>query len=522
MDGKHKILVCGDVRGNFKVLFNKIQNINQKSGPFDLLLCVGDFFGSDNSKLEAYKNGNLKITVPTYVLGPNTSDHSKYYEDLNDGEICPNLTYLGRRGLYTVSTGLKIAYVSGIESKDADPNSISNFKIEDVKSVANACLASNNTSGDYRGIDILISSQWPNGPQKDQSNTSELLAWLSSEIKPRYHFCGLNDAYFEPAPYRNVARPNNQFSLSTRFIALASVGNPSKSKFIYALNVTAVDKMRVTDLIQKTTNEIPCPYDSMKFTIEGVKTEGSAQGNQYFYDFNNTDDHQRKRQRYNQHDHQQKRPRQPNFDQEKCWFCLSSPSVEKHLVVTIGDSFYLALAKGPINQYHILILSVTHIQSVALLSEDDWNELDKFKTALRKFFASKNQEVVFFERNYKSGHLHINVCSVDKSIAWKIKNSFEDKAEEYNLTLETIPKLTAPTQLPDRGAYFVAELPDETTMLCRQMKQFPINFGREAVLLAEESGDDKTNWRDCLVSKETEIEYVKCFRNEFKPFDFTT
>lgn len=130
--------------------------------------------------------------------------------------------------------------------------------------------------------------------------------------------------------------------------------------------------------------------------------------------------------------------------------------------------------------------------------------------------------MVFFERNYKSGHLHINVCAVDKSIAWKIKNSFEDKAEEYNLTLETIPKLTEPTQLPDRGAYFVAELPDESTLLCRQMKQFPINFGREAVLLAEDGSEDRTNWRDCLVSKETEIEYVKSFRNEFKPFDFTT
>lgn len=135
--------------------------------------------------------------------------------------------------------------------------------------------------------------------------------------------------------------------------------------------------------------------------------------------------------------------------------------------------------------------------------------------------AGKNQVVVFFERNYKSGHLHINVCPIDKTIAWKIKHSFEDKAEEYNLTLETIPKLSEPTQLPDHGAYFVAELPDDTTLLCRQMKQFPINFGREAVLLTEENGDDRVNWRDCLVSKETEIEYVKVFRNEFRPFDFT-
>lgn len=58
-------------------------------------------------------------------------------------------------------------------------------------------------------------------------------------------------------------------------------------------------------------------------------------------------------------------------------------------MITIGDSFYLALAKGPINQYHILILSVTHIQSAALLSGDDWNELERFKSALKEFFASK-------------------------------------------------------------------------------------------------------------------------------------
>lgn len=105
--------------------------------------------------------------------------------------------------------------------------------------------------------------------------------------------------------------------MATRFIALASVGNASKEKFIYALNITAVDKMRVTDLIQKTTNEVPCPYDSMKFSISGVKLADSAQGNQYFYDIDAPGEHQhRKRGKFNQDGgHQQKRPRQPNFDQ---------------------------------------------------------------------------------------------------------------------------------------------------------------------------------------------------------------
>lgn len=104
--------------------------------------------------------------------------------------------------MYTVSTGVKIAYVSGLEANENDPNTDYNFKIDDVKSVATACLASNNTNGEYRGIDILITSQWPEGTRTDEPNTSKLLSWLSSEIKPRYHFCGLNDCYFEPPPYR--------------------------------------------------------------------------------------------------------------------------------------------------------------------------------------------------------------------------------------------------------------------------------------------------------------------------------
>lgn len=145
---------------------------------------------------------NVPVIVPTYILGPNQQEHAKHYENLADGEICPNLTYLGRRGLYNVSTGIKIAYVSGLEGKESDTDTEWIFKMEDVKSVRNACLASNNTGREYRGIDILVTSQWPAGTRENEPNTSTLLSWLSSEIKPKYHFCGLNGNYFEPSPYR--------------------------------------------------------------------------------------------------------------------------------------------------------------------------------------------------------------------------------------------------------------------------------------------------------------------------------
>lgn len=332
-------LVCGDVKGNFKALFNKVDNINSKSGPFEFLLCVGDFFGDDNGKLEAYKNGNLKsklkkfnlippahfklffiliVAVPTYILGPTNESLAKEYENVENGEICPNLTYLGRRGLYTSSAGVKIAYVSGLESKEKDSSSEWAFNAEDIKSVTNACLASNHSAGDYRGVDVLMTSQWPEGVRENEKNTSRLISTLSSEIKPRYHFCGLNDDFYEPPPFRNVARPNSQYELATRFISLASVGNAAKKKWIYAFNVVPVDKMRVTDLIQKTTNEIPCPYDSMNLfnaSLEGaINDQGSAQ---FFYDMNAFpgEDGRKRKHGFNQNDRGQKKPKQPAFDQ---------------------------------------------------------------------------------------------------------------------------------------------------------------------------------------------------------------
>lgn len=127
---------------------------------------------------------------------------------------------------------------------------------------------------------------------------------------------------------------------------------------------------------------------------------------------------------------------------------------------------------------------------------------------------------VFFERNYKSNHLQINALPIDESLEWKIKHAFEDKAAEYNLEFETIPQLTEAKQLPHQGPYFVAELPNESSLLCRQMKMFPLHFGREVFCSSElYNTEDKIDWRDCSLSREEENEYVKNFREEFQPFD---
>lgn len=118
--------------------------------------------------------------------------------------------------------------------------------------------------------------------------------------------------------------------------------------------------------------------------------------------------------------------------------------------------------------------------------------------------------------------MQVNAIPVPLADEWKIKNAFNDKAEEHNLEFEPIPNLTEAQQLPERGPYFVAELPDESTLLCLKMKFFPLHFGREVFCSSELFDcEEKVDWRECSLSKEQEEQYVKEFREEFKEFDFT-
>jgi hypothetical protein len=100
--------------------------------------------------------------VPTYILGPNRESDTKHYEGYENEDICQNLTYLGKRGLYNIASGLKVAYVSGLEGAES---SDCTFSQADVMAVKNSCIVGNSTLSDYRGVDILLTSQWPVGIQ---------------------------------------------------------------------------------------------------------------------------------------------------------------------------------------------------------------------------------------------------------------------------------------------------------------------------------------------------------------------
>lgn len=96
--------------------------------------------------------------------------------------------------------------------------------------------------------------------------------------------------------------------------------------------------------------------------------------------------------------------------ERSCWFCLSSPNVESHLVLSIGESYYCALAKGPLVPNHVLLVPVQHCPNTLTMPLDTETELEKYKSALNIYFKNQAKAVVFFELIFpQSPHANLQV-----------------------------------------------------------------------------------------------------------------
>uniref|UniRef100_W5KIV5 CWF19-like protein 1 n=1 Tax=Astyanax mexicanus TaxID=7994 RepID=W5KIV5_ASTMX len=508
-----RVLACGDVEGKITALFNRVNTIQKKSGQFDLLLCVGEFFGTSpeaETEWEAYKSGAKKAPIHTYVLGAASQETVKYFSSSDGCELAENIIYLGRRGIFTGASGLQIAYVSGREAQH-EPAPAHCFTAKDLIALVTP-LVSNSK---FKGVDILLTSQWPRGVWQFGNNPEidtkfcgvSSIANLAEKLKPRYHFAALEGVHYERLPYRNhlVLQENAQHV--SRFIALATVNNAAKKKYLYAFNIVPMKNMDAAELVKQPQDVTENPYrkslkeGKMEKPPPSVLDEVCICYCWIFFKFQAT------------------QPTGP------CWFCLASPEVEKHLVISIGTHCYMAMAKGFLTPDHVLLLPIGHYQSVVDMPSDAVDELEKYKSAVRKFHKSRGQRCVLFERNYRSQHLQLQVVPVpmEKCSTEDIKEAFVVQAQEQQMELMEIPEHTDLKQIAPPGTpYFYVELDTGEKLFYRIKKNFPLQFGRE--VLASEAVMNiptRSDWRDCKSSKEEEEALAKKVRSGFEAFDFT-
>lgn len=230
-----RILVAGDVRGQFDALIKRVLTINAKvcSCQYNnVFICSrldhsNCYFVLANSlvtmlnRMNNYYNRNStfqykhiysvlhffdytpRCTISSF-LGPCCSSTAAFYPK-DGGELSLNLTYLGKKGLLTTASGVSVAYLSGVESATA--TNMWNFDAETIDQL----LVPVKVGGGYIGVDVLLTNQWPAQILKYAPNqlatppdtSSELISKLAAGLKPRYHFCGMG-SHYERAPYRFV------------------------------------------------------------------------------------------------------------------------------------------------------------------------------------------------------------------------------------------------------------------------------------------------------------------------------
>ncbi|KAL5201133.1 hypothetical protein ABZP36_035487 [Zizania latifolia] len=594
-----RILLAGDANGRLNQLFKRVASVNQSTGPFHVLLCVGQFFSSDagdgegNGDVADYLEGRAAVPIPTYFTGDYGPAAPRLLAKAAAGargfspggiQICNNLFWLRGSARFTLH-GLSVVYLSG-KKGPGGPGCYSQDDVDALQALA-----------EEPGIvDLFLTNEWPAGVTNgaDTSNVpSQILdphgydlvvAELVAEIKPRYHIAGSKGVFYAREPYINDSAAH-----FTRFIGLANVGNKEKQKFIHAISPTPASIMSSAEIHARPPNTTLSPYISPEKSVPveeapkrpaedadlqywryDVKKQrhGEAGGNRLCFKFTASGSCPRGNECRYRHDEEARghynrnvcfdflnkgkcekgpeckyahslsdegavRDIKPHSERRRvessCWFCLSSPDVESHLVISIGDGYYCALPKGPLVPNHVLVIPVEHCSSTLAMPVEAEAELGRYKDALGKYFGKQGKTAVYFEWvSQHSHHANLQVVPVPLSKAASVKKIFHLAAQRLGFEFSVVnPDGDAKhgrellrSQYDRKSSLFYVELPEGSVLLhlVDSNEKFPAQFGRE-VLAGLLSMADRADWRNCKISKEEEIQMVDDFKQGFHEFD---
>ena len=564
-----KFLLAGDVNGNFDVLEKRVKKLNQsKHGPFDAVLCVGNFFKNEKDsttlstgveKEDIHKVFIEKINgfvLPLYFIGGVDDFKGKYasliVNEKNKKELCKNITFLGTSGIHTINN-ISIAYLSANASlKDAD-----------------VLIAENSNNG--KPIDFLLTHTWalsiedmlqltakPNtgGAKVENMQVKRLVAAPSATY--RYHIAGCKNRFLKFPPYRNGTS-----NYITRFIGLGNVGEKDKSKkWLHALTLepftTAPGPPPLNVPLNKNpyiimsnnnnnhsnTNNInnhlmplgdnrPPLLLPHKFNAADAARLEQNQVNNQFNRFGRTNHRRNNNTNNNQmQQHPNKRRRFNKVPSRKdCWFCLASPTCEKHLIVSVASEMYLCLPKGGISAGHLLIVPISHAESMAHATATMIEETNKYKSALKAFYNSHNEKFISIERCVTTKgpqhHTYIEIIPVPSSFAQSVETTFLSECVKCDLKFNLVLQNDAlDGYIPDDKQYIYIELCDGQRFIHsisgerRNAGTVPLQFGRQIIAKAL-ACPERTNWKNCVVPQAQESQLAAGFKGVFNQFDWT-
>ena len=234
--------------------------------------------------------------------------------------------------------------------------------------------------------------------------------------------------------------------------------------------------------------------------------------------------------------------------EENCWFCLASPQLKMHLIMSVAAGVYLAMPRGAMHPLHCLLCPIEcmpnriHLPPAALL------EMRQYEEAVEAMLAARGMGLLRFERCIRTDgrdHMQQHLVPVPPERIAGAVGVFLQLVAAAGLKFRemTDGRSVDETVVSMEGGpyqeYFFASLPVGTEGLPRAYKRFifvleeeplagstdgrskhrfPMGFGND--LAAQVLGQpERAQWKKCLVSQEEEERLAADFREAFAPFD---
>ncbi|RLN94749.1 hypothetical protein BBJ28_00014394 [Nothophytophthora sp. Chile5] len=509
-------------------------------------------------------------------------------------EVGKDFFCLSGAGVSTIA-GLNVAYLSGTETQGREDEkatllSYSKATVGLRKKSWHLFVQQLLTGGGQGDVDFLFTAEYPASFQHllpDQQLPEALqslqgsagIGELMQHVHPKYHITSRGgdgtrgDVFYQRLPYVSEVAGTGRKQI-TRLIGLSGVNKlkDKTRKYLHALQVVPSaqqtdEERRQVDIPAGTTQN---PY--LHVLLEAVSTSRNSEPDakrrkvdpaamgglsaeqianltaksrgdaQFFYDPKLAAKGQRKGgllPNENPSQQQRRNHRPPVPERSECWFCLATPTLERHLIVSIGQEAYLAMPKGAISADHLLIVPIAHEATTLALNDDTWREIERFKGALRRYFASQDKELLVIDRNVATlgaTHCHLQVFGVPKAKAAAARRIFEVEGEKYHVKFEELQSsgeveadaAAGPVALLRQQAegkpFFYAEVPDgqggTSQLLHRVDGKHYMQFGRHAAACVLEM-PRRANWKFCVVPKPEEEKLTQSFKSQWKSFDFT-
>lgn len=83
---------------------------------------------------------------------------------------------------------------------------------------------------------------------------------------------------------------------------------------------------------------------------------------------------------------------------ENCRYCFGNQNFDKHLLIAVGISVYLAVpSHQSLTEGHCLLFPMEHTTSSLQMDENVWSEVQIFQKGLTRMFSDHNMDVIFTE-----------------------------------------------------------------------------------------------------------------------------